>query len=125
MSEASTSKRPHMSDIAPLRKRGHELMSMFDESLNWLKKSGNLDRHNKGKLEDAQRTVRKVTRVLDKKPVFGLFGRSQAGKSYLAHIILSDSTSSLKMNSEKRKSTSLKTSTLQAVNRQELSLDLR
>lgn len=87
-----------MSDIAPLRKRGHELMSMFDESLNWLKKTGNLDRHNKGKLEDAQRTVRKVTRVLDKKPVFGLFGRSQAGKSYLAHIILSDSTSSLKIN---------------------------
>lgn len=73
-------------------------MSMFDESLNWLKKTGNLDRHNKGKLEDAQRTVRKVTRVLDKKPVFGLFGRSQAGKSYLAHIILSDATSSLKIN---------------------------
>ena len=70
-------------------------MSMFDESLNWLKKTGNLDRHNKGKLEDAQRTVRKVTKVLDKKPVFGLFGQSQAGKSYLAHIILSNAVSNL------------------------------
>ena len=87
-----------MSDIANLRKRGHDLMSMFDESLNWLKKSGNLDRHNKGKLEDAQRTVRKVSKVLDKKPVFGLFGQSQAGKSYLAHIILSNAASNLTVN---------------------------
>ena len=71
---------------------------MFDESLNWLKKTGNLDRHNKGKLEDAQRTVRKVTKVLDKKPVFGLFGQSQAGKSYLAHIILSNAASNLTVN---------------------------
>ena len=73
-------------------------MSRFDESLHWLKKTGNLDRNGKGKVEDAQRTVRKVTRVLDKKAVFGLFGQSQAGKSYLAHIILSESTSSLKIN---------------------------
>ena len=87
-----------MSEIAPLRRRGHELMSMFDESLNWLKKTGNLDRHNKGKLEDAQRTVRKVTKVLDKKPVFGLFGQSQGGKSYLAHIILSNAASNLTVN---------------------------
>ena len=87
-----------MADHTQLRNRGKELMSLFDDATRWLEENQKLDRHNKAKLDEAQRAVRKVTKVLDNKPVFGLFGQSQAGKSYLAHIILSDSSSQLEID---------------------------
>ena len=87
-----------MSDQTQLRTRGKDLMALFDSSTAWLSANNKLDRHIKTKLDEAQRAVRKVTKVLDNKPVFGLFGQSQAGKSYLAHIILSDTSSLLEIN---------------------------
>ena len=87
-----------MADHTQLRTCGTELMSLFDASSAWLDANNKLDRRNKTKLDDAQRAVRKITKVLDKKPVFGLFGQSQAGKSYLAHIILSNESSQLEID---------------------------
>ena len=87
-----------MSKLHELEARGQELERLFDQGLVWLKDTSNLDRAKQHRLLDTQRKVRKVVKVLDKKPVFAIYGASQVGKSYLAHIILSGQCSELMVN---------------------------
>lgn len=72
-----------------LKEIGAALSAKFDQSWDWLDSAQLLTLKNKQILPSTQRDVRQMIKALDKKPVFALFGASQVGKSYLAHIILS------------------------------------
>ena len=81
-----------------LKQIGHQLERQIQEGIDWMDRSGKMDREKQARFQDSQRKVRKVLRVLEKKPVFALFGASQVGKSYLAHIILSGDEPDLKID---------------------------
>ena len=81
-----------------LKQIGHQLEHQIQEGIDWMDRSGKMDREKQARFQDSQRKVRKVLRVLEKKPVFALFGASQVGKSYLAHIILSGADPALKID---------------------------
>ena len=72
-----------------LKEIGAALSAKFDQSWDWLDSAQLLTLKNKQILPSTHRDVRQIIKALDKKPVFALFGASQVGKSYLAHIILS------------------------------------
>ena len=75
--------------IQQLKETGTSLSDLFDLAKAWMKDNDKLTSAKKQRLDGAHRNVRKMIKALDKKPVFALYGASQVGKSYLAHIILS------------------------------------
>jgi hypothetical protein len=77
-----------MNKQTELESKGQELAKLVDQGLDWLNATHNLNRANKMRMHDVRRNLRKITKVLRKKPVFAMYGASQVGKSYLAEIVL-------------------------------------
>lgn len=84
--------------IQKLKETGKSLSNLFDLSKAWMKDNDKLTSAKKQRMDGAHRNVRKMIKALDKKPVFALYGASQVGKSYLAHIILSGDQQELMVN---------------------------
>ena len=72
-----------------LIQKGRDLDTCMGNAVSWLKRSNTANSSTIKELNEARRSVSKMTKSLESKSVFTVFGASQVGKSYLVKNLLS------------------------------------
>ncbi|MBM72235.1 MAG: hypothetical protein CL847_05585 [Crocinitomicaceae bacterium] len=72
-----------------LIQKGRDLDASMGNAISWLRNSNSVDLRTIRSLNEARRSVSKMTKSLEQKNVFTVFGASQVGKSYLVKNLLS------------------------------------